>query len=94
MVRLGNLAIDGTKMKANASRHKAMSYDYMGKEAERLGLHTSSTHRVDHDWRQVAFEAQLVVPLLDAFDRIFDLRQLIISGIAEEAAVFALCVAG
>lgn len=36
MVRLGNLAIDGTKMKANASRHKAMSYDYMTKEAERL----------------------------------------------------------
>jgi transposase len=36
MVRLGNLAIDGTKMKANASRHKAMSYDYMTKEVERL----------------------------------------------------------
>jgi transposase len=36
MVRLGNLAIDGTKMKANASRHKAMSYDYMTKEAARL----------------------------------------------------------
>ena len=36
MVRLGNLAIDGSKMKANASRHKAMSYDYMTKEVERL----------------------------------------------------------
>jgi transposase len=36
MVRLGNIAIDGSKMKANASRHKAMSYDYMGKEVQRL----------------------------------------------------------
>lgn len=29
LVKLGNLAIDGTKMKANASRHKAMSYAHM-----------------------------------------------------------------
>lgn len=36
MVRLGNLATDGTKMKANASRHKAMSYGYMEKEIKRL----------------------------------------------------------
>jgi len=36
MVRLGNLATDGTKMPGNASRHKAMSYGYMTKELERL----------------------------------------------------------
>lgn len=36
MVRLGNLSTDGTKMKANASRHKAMSYGYMAKEIARL----------------------------------------------------------
>jgi len=36
MVKLGNLSTDGTKMGANASRHKAMSYGYMGKELERL----------------------------------------------------------
>src|SRR6478752_2098435 len=36
MVKLGNLATDGTKMGANASRHKAMSYGYMTKEIERL----------------------------------------------------------
>ncbi|MDP7179296.1 MAG: transposase [Verrucomicrobiota bacterium] len=36
MVKLGNIAIDGTKVKANASRHKAMSYGYMQKEVERL----------------------------------------------------------
>jgi transposase len=36
MVKLGNLSTDGTKMGANASRHKAMSYAYMGKEVARL----------------------------------------------------------
>jgi transposase len=36
MVKLGNLALDGSKMRANASRHKAMSYGYMKKEVERL----------------------------------------------------------
>jgi transposase len=36
MVKLGNLSTDGTKMKANASRHKAMSYGYMDKEINRL----------------------------------------------------------
>ena len=36
MVKLGNLSTDGTKMRANASRHKAMSYGYMSKEINRL----------------------------------------------------------
>jgi transposase len=34
LVKLGHVAIDGTKMQANASKHKAMSYERMG-EAER-----------------------------------------------------------
>ena len=36
LVRLGNVSTDGTKLQGNASRHKAMSYGYMKKEAERL----------------------------------------------------------
>jgi hypothetical protein len=36
MVSLGNLAFDGSKFKADASRHKAMSYGYMKKEKERF----------------------------------------------------------
>src|SRR5262245_12772673 len=36
LVKLGNLSTDGTKMRANASRHKAMSYGYMNKEISRL----------------------------------------------------------
>jgi hypothetical protein len=29
LVKLGTVAVDGTKVKANASRHKAMSYERM-----------------------------------------------------------------
>ncbi len=31
LVKLGTISVDGTKIKANASRHKAMSYDRMKK---------------------------------------------------------------
>jgi hypothetical protein len=36
MVGLGNLSTDGTKIEANASRHKAMSYGYMTRDLKRL----------------------------------------------------------
>ena len=36
LVKRGNLSTDGTKMGANASRHKAMSYGSMNKDVERL----------------------------------------------------------
>ena len=36
MVRLGHVALDGTKLKANASKHKAMSYGRMSETEERL----------------------------------------------------------
>jgi transposase len=36
LIRLGTIAIDGTKIQGNASRHKAMSYGYMTKEVERV----------------------------------------------------------
>jgi len=36
LVGLGALALDGTKLRANASRHKAMSYERMGKTEARL----------------------------------------------------------
>jgi transposase len=36
LARVGTIALDGTKVKANASRHKAMSYDRMKAEEERL----------------------------------------------------------
>src|SRR4051794_3992468 len=36
LIRLGTIAVDGTKVQGNASRHKAMSYGYMTKEVDRL----------------------------------------------------------
>jgi transposase len=36
MLKLGHVAIDGTKIRANASRHKAMSYARMQEEERRL----------------------------------------------------------
>jgi transposase len=36
LLKVGRLSLDGTKIKANASRNKAMSYDRMGPESERL----------------------------------------------------------
>lgn len=36
LVKLGHVAIDGTKVKANASKHKAMSYDRMLETERRL----------------------------------------------------------
>ena len=36
LVGLGTLALDGTKLRANASRHKAMSYERMGPKAQQL----------------------------------------------------------
>jgi len=36
LVGLGALAVDGTKLRANASRHKAMSYERMGPKAAQL----------------------------------------------------------
>jgi transposase len=36
LIRLGTIAVDGTKVQGHASRHKAMSYGYMTKEVGRL----------------------------------------------------------
>ena len=36
LVKLGHVALDGTKIKANASKHKAMSYAYMPKKVRQL----------------------------------------------------------
>jgi transposase len=36
LVKLGHVSIDGTKIKANASKHKAMGYERMGETEQRL----------------------------------------------------------
>ncbi len=54
LVRLGHIAIDGTKIKANASRHKAMSYRRMAEvepelraQVDRLLKEHAATDRAD-----------------------------------------------
>jgi transposase len=42
MVRLGHVALDGTKLKANASKHKAMSYGRMKETEQRLAAEVQS----------------------------------------------------
>jgi len=42
MVSLGLVAIDGTKMQGNASKHKAMSYERMGEQEQRLRVEIES----------------------------------------------------
>ena len=51
LVKLGNIATDGTKIQGNASRHKAMSYGYMKKAVERLreGIETLVTQAYQQD---------------------------------------------
>ena len=35
-MKVGRVALDGTELKANASKHKAMSYDRMGEKQKQL----------------------------------------------------------
>ena len=42
IVKLGHVALDGTKLKANASKHKAMSYGRMKETEQRLGEEVQS----------------------------------------------------
>src|SRR6516164_4708118 len=42
LVKLGHVALDGTKIKANASKHKAMSYERMAKRAAELDAEVAS----------------------------------------------------
>jgi len=50
LLKLGRVALDGTKLRASASRHKAMSYDHMKKKIEQL----------DAEVREILAEAEAV----------------------------------
>jgi transposase len=45
LVTLGHVALDGTKIRANASKHKAMSYDRLCKEEPRLAAEVAEMLR-------------------------------------------------
>ena len=45
LVKLGHVALDGTKVRANASRHKAMSYKRMKKREAQLAVEAAELLR-------------------------------------------------
>jgi transposase len=49
LARLGTIAVDGSKVQGNASRHKAMSYGYMTKEVVRLRAEIDALLTQAHD---------------------------------------------
>ena len=61
LVKLGTVAVDGTKVKANASRHKAMSYGHMLKAEAELKAQIASLL----DRAKAADEAEKNEPALD-----------------------------
>ncbi len=42
LVKLGHVAVDGTKLRANASKHKAMSYKHMVQQEPKLAAEVAS----------------------------------------------------
>jgi transposase len=63
VVKLGTVAIDGTKVKANASRHKAMSYERMRlAEAELKAQIDALLQRVKNTDEAEANEPELDIP--------------------------------
>jgi len=63
LVKLGTIAVDGTKVKANASRHKAMSYGYMVKaEAELKAQIEALLKRAQHADETEKNEPELDIP--------------------------------
>jgi len=63
LVKLGTIAVDGTKLKANASRHKAMSYGHMRKaEAELKAQIDALLKRAQHADEAEKNEPELDIP--------------------------------
>jgi hypothetical protein len=46
-IKVGDVAIDGTKLKANASKHKAMSYEWMEEKERELREEVDKREGVD-----------------------------------------------
>ena len=67
MIGLGLLAVDGTKLRANASRRKAMSYDRMGPRIDKLQAEIDAlleeTERVDRDEDELYGQGQKGIDL-------------------------------
>lgn len=77
LVKMGNIYIDGTKIQANASRHKAMSYDYMKRHEEQLEEEIKQLLDMAAEQDENENTHQLVIPkeLKGREDRLEKIRQ-------------------
>src|SRR6202158_4017769 len=58
LVKLGHVALDGTKIKANASKHKAMSYERMKKREAELKAEVASRQLAAEEERRIEVEKE------------------------------------
>ena len=62
LLRVGEVSVDGTKIKANASKHAAVSYDRAGEMVEQLRLEVQELMRKAEDADSTPLEDGLSIP--------------------------------
>ena len=62
LVKLGNVSLDGTKIKANASKHKALSWEYANKLEEQLKGEVEELLRLAEEADQNASPEEMDIP--------------------------------
>lgn len=62
LLKLGNIYIDGTKIQANASRHKAMSYEYMKRLEDQLEVEIEKLLELANTQDEKEKDQQLDIP--------------------------------
>jgi len=62
LVKLGNVSLDGTKIKANASKHKALSWEYANRLEAQLKAEVEELMRLGEEADQKAWPEEMVIP--------------------------------
>ena len=62
LVKLGNVSLDGTKIKANASKHKALSWEYANKLEEQLKGEVEELMRLAEEADQCSLPEEMNIP--------------------------------
>ncbi len=62
LVKLGNVSLDGTKIKANASKHKALSWEYANKLEEQLKGEVEELMRLAEETDQCSLPEEMNIP--------------------------------
>lgn len=62
LVKLGNVSLDGTKIKANASKHKALSWDYANKLEEQLKEEVNALMQLAEEADQSVLPEEMDIP--------------------------------